>query len=51
MLDFREITLEDKERVEACARAHNYHLCEHCFVDLYIWRDHYDTKICFLGDF
>lgn len=51
LLEFREITLEDKPAVEACARAHNYHLCEHSFVDLYIWRGHYDTKICFWKTF
>ena len=51
LLDFREITLEDKPRVEACAQAHNYHLCEHCFVDLYIWRGHYHTQICFFEEF
>lgn len=51
MLEFREITLEDKSAVEACARAYNYHLCEHCFVDLYIWRGHYGTKICFWKTF
>ena len=51
LLDFREITLEDKSRVEACAQAHNYHLCEYCFVDLYIWRGHYHTQICFFEDF
>ena len=51
LLDFREITLEDKPRVEACAQHHNYHLCEHCFVDLYIWRGHYHTQICFFEEF
>ena len=51
MLEFREVTLEDKDRIEACAQAYNYHLCEHCFVDLYIWRSHYNTQICFLDEF
>lgn len=51
MLLFREITLEDRAQVEACARARNDHLCEHCFVDLFIWRGHYETRICFYKDF
>ena len=51
MLEFREVTLEDTDRIEACAQAYNYHLCEHCFVDLYIWRSHYNTQICFLDEF
>lgn len=51
MLEFREITLADKPAVETCARAFNYHLCEHCFVDLFIWRGHYHTQICFWKEF
>ncbi len=51
MLEFRDLTLEDKPRVEACARAYSYHLCEHCFTDLFIWRGHYQTKICFWEGF
>ena len=51
MLEFRELTLEDKPQVDACARAHSYHLCEHCFTDLFIWRGHYQTKICFAEGF
>lgn len=50
-LPFRTITLEDKQAVEACAAKYNYHLCEHCFVDLFIWRGHYNTQICFLDGF
>ena len=51
MLEFRELTLEDKPRIDACARAYSYPLCEHCFADIFIWRGHYDTKICFFDDF
>lgn len=51
MLEFRELTLEDKPRVEACARAYSYHLCEHCFTDLFIWRGHYHTRVCFWEGF
>ena len=51
MLAFREISMEDKQAVEACASHYNYHLCEHCFVDLYMWRSHYNTQLCFLDGF
>lgn len=51
MLPFREITLEDKQAVEECASHYNYHLCEHCFTDLFMWRSHYGTKICFYEGF
>ena len=36
MLPFREITLEDKPMVEHCGSHYNYHLCERCFVDLFM---------------
>ncbi len=51
MLPFREITLEDKQAVEACGSHYNYHLCERCFVDLFMWRSHYGTRICFYDGF
>ena len=51
MLPFREITLEDKQAVEACGAHYNYHLCERCFVDLFMWRSHYGTQICFRDGF
>lgn len=47
MLTFRKINLEDKQPAERCLQQIETHLCLHCFVDLYIWRDHYDTEICF----
>ncbi len=51
MLQFHEITLEDKKDVERCGSHHNYHMCERCFVDLFMWRSHYNTRICFLDGF
>ena len=51
MLPFREITLEEKAAVEKCGSHYNYHLCERCFVDLFMWRSHYNTRICFLDGF
>ena len=51
MLPFREITLEDKQQVEECGSHYYYHLCERCFVDLFMWRSHYNTQICFRDGF
>lgn len=51
MLPFRKITLEDKAEVERHTAMIPTHLCEHCFVDLYIWKDHYNTEICFHNGF
>ena len=51
LLPFREITIEDKAAVDACGAHHNYHLCERCFTDLFMWRGHYETQICFLDGF
>ena len=51
MLPFREPALEDREAVEKCAAAYNYPLCEHCFVDVFIWQGHYHTRICFYEGF
>ena len=47
LLPFREITLEDKQAVEECGSHYNYHLCERCFVDLFMWAGPYQTQICF----
>ena len=47
MLSFNPITLEDKTKADFCLAKHNYRICEHCFADLFIWKDHYDTQICF----
>ncbi len=37
--------------MERCGSHHNYHMCERCFVDLFMWRGHYNTKICFMDGF
>nr|WP_297174090.1 phosphatidylglycerol lysyltransferase domain-containing protein [uncultured Agathobaculum sp.] len=51
LLPFREISMEDKQEFEACSAHYNYYLCEHCFVDMYMWRNHYATQICFRNGF
>lgn len=51
MLEFKTIELEDKKKVEEYTSIRNSYLCEHCFVDLFIWRYYYNTKICFQDGF
>lgn len=46
MLNFKPITLQDKQEIQTYTAKHNYHLCEHCFVDLFIWATHYETQFC-----
>lgn len=51
MLEFHSISMEDRQRFMQCAAQHNDRLCEHCFTDLFIWKDHYDTQVCFFDGF
>ena len=51
MLPFKPVTLEDKANADICTAKHNYRICEHCFADLFIWNDHYDTQICFVNGY
>lgn len=51
MLAFRKIAIEDKAEVNRHTAMISTYLCEHCFVDLYIWKDHYNTEVCFQDDF
>lgn len=51
MLTFRKITLQDQTEVTRHTAMLPTHLCEHCFVDMFIWKDHYNTEICFDNGF
>lgn len=51
MLDFKPITIDDKEIIEKFTKQKNYFLCSFCFVDLFIWADHYKTQFCVKDDF
>ncbi len=45
MLEFREITLEDKPLLEKILNSSKEVSCENTFVNLYIWQKGYNTKI------
>lgn len=51
MLKFRSVALSDKESIEKYTAMINSYLCEHCFVDMFIWCDHYNTEVCFTDEF
>jgi len=49
MLDFKDITLEDKAAVEGYLRQSGFQGCEYSFVTMFIWRDTYKTRIAEYG--
>ena len=51
MLPFQPVKLGDKGKADEYLSKQNYRICEHCFTDLFIWKDHYDTQLCFLDGF
>lgn len=51
MLEFKNITIDDKEIIERYTKQHNYFLCDYCFTDIFIWRYNYSTKYCIKDGF
>jgi uncharacterized protein len=51
MLDFRDITLEDKNWIDELLQYSDYMSTEYCFTSLYTWRNVYRTQICRYQDF
>ena len=49
MIDWREITLEDKPRIEEKICASGCHGADYGFANLFIWRKAYRPKIAFCG--
>ena len=49
MIDWREITLEDKPQIEEKICASGCHGADYGFANLFIWRKAYDPKIAFCG--
>ncbi len=43
MLDFKEIKLTDRPLFQTYLTKKNYFMCEYCFTDIFIWRNHYNT--------
>lgn len=50
MLDFREPTLDDQERIEAFVRDSGQIGCDVSFTNTYLWREHYQIRVAFTDD-
>jgi len=46
MLDFKELTIEDKKWIDECLSKVNYRGCEYSFGCNYMWRNIYHIKAC-----
>lgn len=51
MLDFKKITIDDIEKVNSLLIQKSTRITEHCFTDLFIWKDHFKTEICIKDGF
>lgn len=49
-LEFRTISLSDKQRIEALLHSAPDRGCEYTFGNLFIWHNVYDTDVAFVGD-
>lgn len=51
MLNFRELTLQDKDWINEILRGCHLMSCEYCFGNHFIWRNAYREKVARSGDF
>lgn len=51
MLEFRDIEISDKDRINAALRRSGFLGCEYSFANNMAWKRLSDSKIAFLGDF
>lgn len=51
MLEFRDITLSDRDWIIPLLESSGYSGCEYSFVNNFAWKRLYDSKICRIGDF
>lgn len=51
MLPFQSISIQDKEYIESYTSNINSFFCDHSFVDIFMWKDSYQTKFCIKDDF
>ncbi len=50
MLEFREVTLQDKELIDRCFDSPLSEGCDCTFVNVFLWSCYYQVKIAVLGD-
>lgn len=51
MLEFKKVSLTDKQRVEECLRRSDFRGCEYTFGNIFLWGRHFNTEICFYDAF
>lgn len=51
MLDFKPITIEDMDEINSYLDNMGSYLCDHSFVDMFLWKDMYQTKFCIKDQF
>lgn len=51
MLNFRNITIDDKNLMESYFKKNNFQACEYSFATLFIWKDSYNTQIAEYGGY
>lgn len=45
-MDFKEITLADREWMDPLLQASDFRGCDYTFANLYLWKDQYQEKVC-----
>ncbi len=50
-MDFRKISISDRELIEKYLKSANLNIAEHCFTSFYMWQDYYATQFCEDGEF
>ena len=45
MIDFKQITISDKDWIDPLLRLSDYRGAEYCFTNLFVWRHVYQTKV------
>lgn len=50
MLEFKEIELKDKEKIDSMICASGCHGADYSFTNLFIWRKEYNPRICFVDE-
>ncbi len=50
MIEFKKLTLEDKQRIDELLKISDYQSCEYTFSNLFIWRNHYNTHFAIIED-
>jgi hypothetical protein len=46
MLGFKPVRLENKEEIKYYLKMANSSFCDLCFVDMFIWKDQFNTQFC-----